>query len=156
MEIPMHLLGDKGLAFLLAYWDSRRGDRACPARSDIDPIDMKAVLPNVFLIDVLHGPLRFRFRLVGTGVVKRRRRDDTGRMLDDLEHVDMREVMRGQFKQAVVRSRPVCYENVFPLPSHKQLAFRSLLLPLSRDGQTVDMLLGGMGFDVPMARENAA
>ena len=35
------------------YWETKRGSRSMPARADIDPIEMKAFLPHVVLMDVL-------------------------------------------------------------------------------------------------------
>jgi len=41
VEIP-----DARLLGLFSYWNSKRNDRAMPARRDIDPIEMKAWLGN--------------------------------------------------------------------------------------------------------------
>lgn len=52
---------------LLEYWEGRRRGRIAPRRSDIDPLDLPALLlPHVLLIDVEHQPLDFHYRLAGT------------------------------------------------------------------------------------------
>ncbi|MGH6959636.1 MAG: hypothetical protein ACREE7_04055 [Dongiaceae bacterium] len=41
-----------------------------PRRADIDPLEIpRRNLPDLMLIDVLHDPERYRYRLVGTRVV---------------------------------------------------------------------------------------
>ena len=53
------------LKALLAYWRQKKGDRRAPTRADIDPAEIKRLLPYVGLVDVERSPLRFRYRLVG-------------------------------------------------------------------------------------------
>jgi hypothetical protein len=51
---------------LWRYWTERCRDRQCPARSDIDPVDIPRLLPHIGLIDVETDASRFRYRLIGT------------------------------------------------------------------------------------------
>lgn len=53
-----------------AYWQEKRGERSLPAWSDIDPSQIPRLLPNMIVIGVEHGPLRFRYRLAGTQIVE--------------------------------------------------------------------------------------
>src|SRR5262252_1200717 len=69
---------------LYGYWASRRGSNEFPARRDIDPLDFPEALGHVVLLDVLYEPLRFRFRLHGTELVRHAGYDMTGKMADDL------------------------------------------------------------------------
>ena len=58
----------------LAYWESKRSGRRMPARRDFDPVfEVPRLLPWIVLVDVLHEPLDFRFRLIGSGIVDRSR-----------------------------------------------------------------------------------
>src|ERR1700755_1459796 len=52
---------------LFDYWNERRGWRPAPARSDIDPGDIRPVLSDTFMVaaDFIDG---IRFRLAGTRV----------------------------------------------------------------------------------------
>src|SRR3546814_18267061 len=70
---------------LLAYWQSiHPAGGGLPGRRHLDPIDIPELLPNIWMIDVKRGPLRFRFRLVGTEIVKFTGRDATGCWLDEI------------------------------------------------------------------------
>src|SRR5436190_717479 len=52
------------------YWLARRGTRDFPARSEIHPADIKAVLPHIILAKVLDGGADFQFRVVGEAVAE--------------------------------------------------------------------------------------
>ena len=49
---------------LIDYWRARRGERAVPARSDIDPAEFAPLMPQTF-IAVREADVEFRFRLAG-------------------------------------------------------------------------------------------
>ena len=54
-----------------------------PARGDLDPVDLKAVLPMLMLIDVGADERRYVYRLVGTREVEMRGSDPTGKAIKD-------------------------------------------------------------------------
>lgn len=70
------------------YWTARRGDRRMPRKSDIDPSELKPLLPYILLGEFATQPLRLRYRLVGTEVVTVYGVDFTGRWLDELDFGD--------------------------------------------------------------------
>ena len=53
---------------LYHYWLAKRGDRAMPARKDINPAEIPVLLPYLVIVDKAED--RFRYRLVGTAVVE--------------------------------------------------------------------------------------
>ena len=64
---------------LFRVWDEIRGDRTMPSRRDFNPMAVPALLPYIFMDDVFRDPIRFRFRLVGTEIVRGIGFDPTGR-----------------------------------------------------------------------------
>ena len=54
-------------ARLLAYWDALRGGRLLPARGEIDPAALVAVLPYMSIVE-LHDPDTMIYRLSGTAL----------------------------------------------------------------------------------------
>ena len=73
-------------AELLRYWESRRQGERLPARADIEPLDLRALLPHLLLLDVERAGdrLRFRFRVAGTAFTTLIGRDVTGLHIDEL------------------------------------------------------------------------
>ena len=68
---------------LYRYWQSRRIG-ALPMRADIDPAEIKPLLPYVMIVDLKREPFRVFYRLVGTAVVHFSGMDFTGTHLDEL------------------------------------------------------------------------
>lgn len=68
---------------LYRYWQSRGGD-ALPTRADIEPADIKSLLPYVMIVDIHRDPFRIYYRLVGTAVAHFSGLDFTGTYLDEL------------------------------------------------------------------------
>ena len=136
------------------YWDSRRGDRPLPGRRDIDPLSIPAdLLPGIMLTEVLQAPPWLRYRLVGTAQVALRGRDPTGQPVQGNymgAHLGIAgdDVMLN-YRIVIEKRIPVYTYNPVAgaLPgggSLRQVPLRansSLLMPLSSDGTSVDMVL---------------
>jgi len=130
----------------LAYWRYRRGDRLMPARADIDPVEMAAFLPHIVLLDVERAPLNFRYRLMGTAVTYHTIADHTGKRLTDLPHQtppslfwSMCETLSGG---GCPRSSGLPYVG----PHKWFVSNEDVFMPLSSDGETVDMLFVTVDF----------
>lgn len=132
--------GDERLVRLLAYWDAKRGMRPMPARRDIDVVDLRYVLGNVLIIEVT-AEQRFRFRLHGTVLADRVGHDLTGLFVEDMPNAENRAVVLERCRTLVSTKQPY-------MGTHRRVAdwrrygYEVLWLPLSADGDTVDMLLG--------------
>ena len=70
--------------FLAAYWERKGGARHMPARTEIDPTELKPIL-RVVLSQVEPQPFRFCYRLVGTRAVANGRFDCNGHCLDRMK-----------------------------------------------------------------------
>ena len=123
---------------LYDYWRSVHPPTGLPGRQHIDPIVIPRLLPNVWLIDVVHDPLRFRLRLLGTRVVAYAGEDNTGKWLDERwpEYIDMPLRQIVEHRQGSWWRGPSEFR---PEKAHFEL--ERVRLPLARDGVTVDMLL---------------
>lgn len=131
--------------WLLAFWDDLRGSREMPARADFKPEQLVPYLSGIMLTDVEYDPLRFRARLVGTGIVADSGADPTGQYYDDLPASD-EIILR---KQWVVENRKPYFANNLPLDwaSNKFSTYSVLVMPLSADGKLVDMIMSYLRFD---------
>lgn len=123
------------------YWLAKRGDRALPTRADIDPLELKSLLPNLIIADVHQNPLRIRFRLAGTAVTEANRCSLTGRWLDELDLCSGLDTWLAIYQRVLDSRAPV-----FGLSSGTWDGlelFKSAwgIFPLSRDGVTIDQVL---------------
>ena len=131
------------LAALLKYWEGRRGERAMPSRADMDPVDLpRRLLPNLFLVDVEEAPRRYRYRLVGTELTAVMRRELKGQYIDEMPFL-FRKFALPAYAEVMERRTPV-YKEINAIEALWRIRYRRLLLPLSSDGQRIDMILGAI------------
>ena len=147
-EIPYFKCRTRVLEKVLAYWDGKRKGRRWPARPDIDPAEIKPLLPYIMLVDISRDPLRVRYRLVGTEIVRVSHFDFTGRYLDELifesgETTDW----TGFYRQVTEEGRPgfgiVHWQNEGA--AHRWIEF--LICPLSSDDVTVDKCFSAEAYE---------
>src|SRR5262245_46601200 len=99
-------LGSPRMFELYDYWLGLRHGHAMPSRADIDPVRIPRHLQNLLLVDVLHDPLRFRYRLIGTRVVDATGEDRTGRFFDEVAFFARHQVVTEQYEAVVSTRRP--------------------------------------------------
>jgi len=129
---------------LHAYWLAKKGDRAAPPRSAIQPDEIVALLPNVALIDVVGNIPRFRFRLFGTGLVKAYGQDITGKFADEVDLDTIGPDIIAQFTKVVRECQPAVARIRFTKTGdHRYVQYERLALPLAETGTTVNMILLG-------------
>lgn len=127
---------------LYRYWDARRDGRPMPRRADIDPVDMRAWLSRMSLIEVDATSKRFRYRLVGTEVVALRGFDPTGRSVEAAWPAEDAEMARAAYRHVVDQKAPTfCHPAKRGQPERDPIV-GVMLLPLSSDGENVDQILG--------------
>ena len=145
--MPALSISHPKLQQLYEYWKTKRGARNMPARADIDPLEMMFVIGNIILVDVLaETPLRFRIRLHGTNLVQRVGYELTGKMLDDLPVNDFRRLAQQSFTEAVITAAPLAgYRD--RVIDGRLTRYETVILPMSGDGERVDMLLIGLIYD---------
>jgi hypothetical protein len=128
---------------LFAYWRSKVPEGKLPARSDIDPVDIPALLPWITLVDVdwSNGQPRFRLRLVGTAVVERFGRDVTGMWFEEAYRGDILKRQDAVYSEAAEGSCPVADSQGAPIEGKEFIISHRLILPLADDGVHVDRLI---------------
>lgn len=127
----------------LDYWSKKCGGRFAPARQDIAPQDITALLPRIMLADVVRdgsGAAGFRYRLSGTGIAQAHGFDLTGKTPLDLEPPQYGRLVAGHYLEAVEGRRPLAH--IIALQTdRKARSYARIILPLSDDGESVTMLM---------------
>ena len=131
---------------LLALWKARRGERRMPARRDFDAVELMRYGGRIALIDVEYEPKRYRFRLIGSRMTEVLGRDSTGRYVDELYNDDFYETAVGPYERVLRDREPVTLHGNMKRMGKEFLRFHSLDLPLSSDGERVDMIMKGTEF----------
>ncbi|MCW0232774.1 MAG: PAS domain-containing protein [Ferrovibrio sp.] len=134
----------RGLLRLHDYWTAKREGRRFPARRDIDPIELGTLLPHVFLIDVLPEPPYFRYRLTGTTVDEIHGQYLTGKAPRDIRTPEIAIAAESQCRQVLLTGSPGCDHVTLMAQDQSYWHFERLVLPLSDDGTSINMLLCGI------------
>jgi hypothetical protein len=133
------------LCYVVNYWCAKRKGRAMPSRKDIDPLELRRLLPNIYLIDVVK-PSLYRYRLVGTTISNRLRGDATGRFADEKIFGEHAHLIIEMYDHVVESRAPIINRARSFWTEVDWLNYTSVLLPLSPDGDNVTMMLGVMDF----------
>lgn len=132
---------------LFDYWRAKCSDTSYPRRADIQPAELKALLPSLSLLDVLpEETLRLRVRLAGTRLRDYLGIEITGRCLDEFDLGDQKGYWDAAYREVVEAGRPA--QGVVPLTPWRQPHIFQfwLRLPLvDADGHIV-MVLGHDAF----------
>jgi len=126
-------LSPPALREVLSYWKKlRRGQAKIPFSDDIKLIHLPGRERDLFLLDVLAKPQRFRFSIVGENIVKAYGEDVPGVFLDELERSPPFGLLHSQASAAAELRAPTF---------HAGENYVRLLLPAWGDGH-VSALLG--------------
>jgi hypothetical protein len=137
---------DARVKALYDYWDGLRRGRAMPARADVDPTAIPSLLPLIIMYDVAAGG-GYTIRLVGEEVVEFVGRNATGSPAGS--------IMPPRSAEMIIRILDVVTNERAPkfragkahwLADKKYRDFEACFLPLSADGETVNIVLGGISF----------
>ena len=138
------LISDNASALIregAAYWTEKCDGRRMPHRRDIDPLDIRRLLGNVVLLDVLRDPLDFVKRITGETVQYHNHRNYMGTPWRELSERGP-ESKIFQFFQSIVDSRMPRYDSVPYVGPHKHfLRVEVLACPLSDDQDEVYKIL---------------
>jgi hypothetical protein len=114
-----------------AYWQAKAGAREMPTRADLDPLDFRYALGYVVLVDVERHPLRFRFRLYGSGLVNYFGDGDyTGKYADELLPADYAPFVVQAYTTAIEGRVPRYAERDLVM-NRQRLIYDVLTLPLA-------------------------
>lgn len=132
------------LGRLHAYWADKCAGRPMPSRSDIDPLEMREWLGNLLLAEFFGDVEHYRVRVDGTNLIGHRGRDRTGKGSETLTSSEERDLIQAQYKFVLGAAQPAYFEAEFNNSEGRFLREQKLLLPLSNDGVTVNMVLAGI------------
>lgn len=139
---PNHPFASPELNEIHDYWTTKRGQRRMPSRRDIDPTEIPRLLSNLMLIDVSRDPFRFGYRLIGTNVVDATGENRTGKCFDAVDFFAANPTVKAEYITVATTGEPFhSFEPFYRPDTRLEYDVERLLLPLSSDGATVDMLL---------------
>jgi hypothetical protein len=124
-----------------AYWLAAKGDRVLPMRRDFDPpIEIPRLVPSMIMIEVLHEPLDFVYRLIGTKVRTHLMHDLTGVRMSDVEFQRPPSVIWSHHAWVIEHAAPRFMRPPYVGPHRDFMFIESVILPCGC-GSRVDKLM---------------
>jgi GNAT superfamily N-acetyltransferase len=131
------------IAALARYWEEKRGARPMPPWSDIDPAEIKPLLPHLLVSRYEHNPFRVRYTLVGTWLARYAGGDFTDRYLDELDFSNEDTDWPEHHRRFIAEARPCFGICRFVTASGVERDYESAMFPIAGpDGRTVERALG--------------
>lgn len=126
------------------YWRSRCKNGGFPSRHDIEPEQLGAHLPTISVLEIDRSQtaMRFRYRIAGTGFWNLFESEIQGRYIDELPIGDRHSYWDRVLTGVVQKRRPTAGVTRPGTPAGAHLAQFWIRMPLSTDGETIDMILG--------------
>ena len=125
---------------LYRWWLSKCANDI-PDRADLDPADIKPLLPNLFIADVERDPFRIRYRLVGTRVVEATGLNITGHYLDELLPSNPNEPWLQHYRRSYEERAPALGCSEVPTSSGRLVTYEFGLFPLRQGGREVEQFV---------------
>jgi hypothetical protein len=131
----------------LEYWKKLAGARPFPSRHDVSRESAADLWDNLFVVDVSAGPAAYRFVQAGGVLISALGSDPTGETLGSVLPGGMGTRTLFFLQAAVGLKGPVTDDvGTWKRADGTEILYRSILLPLSEDGDKVTALLGAFSF----------
>lgn len=127
---------------LLNYWRHARGDSEFAARSRIVPAVIPEIWPLAFVISFSRGPSMPRFSYVGEEMLRLSSAPGPLKSPADASENSLLGKSTAYLDQVLRRRCPITIGGEFANARGQTFLYRSVMLPLSEDGATIDAILG--------------
>ena len=132
------------LARLAETWRAAAGDRTFPGRAQFGPAQLRPVLPNAHVYQVVsRDPPRFVIRLVGTRMTEHIGRNLAGRAVEEIPVEGLREATAALLN-AVLAAEDFIHvraPRALALPEGTKQSLEAIWLPCAEDGGTIDRVI---------------
>jgi len=128
---------------LFSYWDALRGERAAPERGEIEPGEIRHVLADTFILEILEDR-RCEFRLAGTRICALFGRELKGAEFVSIWNEEARDEARRNVEIVTLETAGVVAGLVGRTPNDASLDLELILLPLRHRSKTHSRVLGAL------------
>jgi hypothetical protein len=136
---------DPDLRALHKLWLAKRGDRRLPSRADFDPSEFKSLLQDFFVYDVGPTDGSFTVRLIGDRLRNFIGSNVRGKSAGSAFQAEGTAALVRILNSAAKQRTPIFRTGqAYFSRDRSYQQFEACLLPVSADGETVNMILGAV------------
>jgi hypothetical protein len=129
---------------LFAYWKDRCDGERLMTRDAINPLELRDVLANLFLVEVGPQPTDLRFLIAGSEMEDRYGRSLRGTPVSTTFGLVSRRDTSHQWSETATDRKPRYRCGPMGFPNEDVFIAERLMLPLSADGTRVDHIFGAV------------
>ena len=130
------------LADIYEYWLRKLEGRLAPSWADVELVDLPAkAIPRVCVVDVSADRTGFIYRFWGTAITGMHHYDLTGKSVLNLKPAHYAKTIYKQYELVYETKEPQGFLTEVPLASGLLAYYAVVRLPLSSNGQDIDMIL---------------
>jgi PAS domain len=138
------------------YWQSKMSNDDIPKWGDINPAEIKSLLPNIVVIQVEHNPLDFTEKITGDAILSRSRINSMGINWRAYEGRGP-ESKIWQVMEQVVREKSPSFHTIPYVGLHREfMTVETVALPLSDDGEVVTRIITFVNYIAANADDDLA
>ncbi|MHA1109269.1 MAG: PAS domain-containing protein, partial [Alphaproteobacteria bacterium] len=127
---------------LLSHWRTLCGERELPSFAELDPAQMPDMWDDCLVLDVAGYQDNPVFRSIGPDLTAYAGMDLINRHVTDAPQNTLLAVSVSYAAEVLRKCVPISRGGEFFKPDGVRVLYRSILLPMSDDGETVSGLLG--------------
>lgn len=131
----------KTIQALFDYWNTMREGRPAPLRREIQPGDIKRILPHVFILERESGT-SFRYRLAGTGLCNVYGMEFRNHNMLSMWQDDCQSSLAHALNDVTANASVSIVEYTAATTDHREATFEMILLPLAQDNGVITRVLG--------------
>ena len=128
---------------LMAFWWDKRADRRFPSVKDFDPQELSDVWTHCFTLQPQEPCEKSAFHHVGETIAAMSGIDGAEITVDAISENSLLDHATRNVSEVLTRQVPVIRSGEFVNEEGQTVMYRSILLPLSQDQDTIDCVVGG-------------
>lgn len=131
---------------LLAHWRTLCDDRDYPSFFDLDPSAIPEMWENCFVLEIFKDEDEPRYRAMGAGLAAHVDFSLIGEPISKAPDKSLLGVAISFLDEVLRKGVPISRGDDFFKGDGTKVLFRSILLPMSDDGDTVNGILGAVNY----------
>ena len=127
---------------VLNYWRHLAAERDFPSVDDIQAGDIPEIWPNCFILDPTNSPDDPVLVEVGELLQVEFGKDAQGKRISEVMTDTLLSAALGHYRQVAAKKVPISLGGDYMNGDGTKILYRSIILPLSSDGETIDHFFG--------------
>ncbi len=129
---------------LLDYWQILRGERPYPAVQDFKFEAVEDLKPHLFLLEFSDGDIDPVFRYIGDALAEDCGQNLLQKPVSQVPRHTLLTQVTDHYLQVLAHKAPISFEAEYIDAAGDDVLYRSILLPLGSDGETIDCVVGAI------------